>query len=184
MFLERGREGKRGRETSMCGCLSCAPYRGPGPQPRHVPCLGIEPAAFQLQASSQPTEPQRPGQNPGLFVWAAGSSGCSAGRLGASEWMDEDTLPNTWCGCDQQARAASTQNAHQEEGTRFQKASPPSTGSWTQSSSPGGPGRPSRSMDVSPWHRAHRLWGEVPARSPLSSVSLDSIFLKILFIYF
>ena len=26
-----------GRETSMCGCLSCAPYWGPNPQPRHVP---------------------------------------------------------------------------------------------------------------------------------------------------
>ena len=26
----------------MCGCLSCAPYGGPGPQPRHVPRLGIE----------------------------------------------------------------------------------------------------------------------------------------------
>ena len=32
----------RERETSMCCCLSCAPYWGPGPQPRHVPCLGIE----------------------------------------------------------------------------------------------------------------------------------------------
>ena len=28
---------KRGRGTSMYGCLSCAPYRGPGLQPRHVP---------------------------------------------------------------------------------------------------------------------------------------------------
>ena len=28
---------KRGRETSMCGCLSCAPCWGPGLQPRHVP---------------------------------------------------------------------------------------------------------------------------------------------------
>ena len=38
LFLERGREGKkRGRETSMCGCLSYTPYWGPGPQPRHVP---------------------------------------------------------------------------------------------------------------------------------------------------
>ena len=25
----------------MCGCLSCAPYWGAGPQPRHVPWLGI-----------------------------------------------------------------------------------------------------------------------------------------------
>ena len=53
-FRERGREGEtegekqrernRGRETSMCCCcLSCAPYWGPRPQPRHVPWLGIEP---------------------------------------------------------------------------------------------------------------------------------------------
>ena len=33
---------KRGRETSMCSCLSHAPYWGPGPKLRHVPCLGIE----------------------------------------------------------------------------------------------------------------------------------------------
>ena len=30
LFLERGREGGRQRETSMCGCLSCSPYWGPG----------------------------------------------------------------------------------------------------------------------------------------------------------
>ena len=50
-FLERG-EGrrKRGRETSMCGCLSHAPYWGPDPQPRHVPWLGIEPEPFVLQS--------------------------------------------------------------------------------------------------------------------------------------
>ena len=41
IFLERARQGKK-RETSMCGCLLCAPYWGPGPQPRHVPWLGIE----------------------------------------------------------------------------------------------------------------------------------------------
>ena len=42
-YLERG-EGKEKerKETSMCGCLSCTPYRGPGWQPRHVPWLGIE----------------------------------------------------------------------------------------------------------------------------------------------
>ena len=28
----------------MCGCLSHAPYWGPGLQPRHVPWAGIEPA--------------------------------------------------------------------------------------------------------------------------------------------
>ena len=43
---ERGREGEKGRETSMCGYLLRAPYWGPGPQPRHVPSLGIEPATL------------------------------------------------------------------------------------------------------------------------------------------
>ena len=32
----------RQRKTSMCGWLSHIPYYGPGPQPRHVPWLGIE----------------------------------------------------------------------------------------------------------------------------------------------
>ena len=44
LFIFRGRN--RGRETSMCGCLSCAPHWGPGPQPRHVPWLGIEPVTL------------------------------------------------------------------------------------------------------------------------------------------
>ena len=30
----------------MCGCLSHGPNRGPGPQPRHVPWLGIELVKF------------------------------------------------------------------------------------------------------------------------------------------
>ena len=46
LFIYFSREGKggrkKGRETSVCGCLSHAPYWGPGPQPRHVPRLGIE----------------------------------------------------------------------------------------------------------------------------------------------
>ena len=46
LFLDRGEGWERGRETSMCGCLLCALYWGPGPQPRHVPWLGIEPAIF------------------------------------------------------------------------------------------------------------------------------------------
>ena len=46
-FLERGEGGrKRGRETSLCGCLSQALGWGPGPQPRHVPRLGNEPATL------------------------------------------------------------------------------------------------------------------------------------------
>ena len=48
LFLERWTEGGRdgGRETSMCGCHSHSPHWGPGPQPRHVPWLGIEPATL------------------------------------------------------------------------------------------------------------------------------------------
>ena len=49
LFIFREGEGRKGRkETSMCGCLSCAPYRGPGLQPRHVPWLGIKSAALWL----------------------------------------------------------------------------------------------------------------------------------------
>ena len=36
-FLERGEGIGTGREPSMCGCVSHAPYWGPGLQPRHVP---------------------------------------------------------------------------------------------------------------------------------------------------
>ena len=39
----------------MCGCLSCVPHWGPSPQPRHVPCLGIEQQPFGLQANAQST---------------------------------------------------------------------------------------------------------------------------------
>ena len=46
LFLERGREGEREGETLMCGCLTCAPYYGPGPQPQHMPWLGIERATL------------------------------------------------------------------------------------------------------------------------------------------
>ena len=37
IFRERGREGERGRKTSVCGYISHAPYWRPGLQPRHVP---------------------------------------------------------------------------------------------------------------------------------------------------
>ena len=43
IFRDGGREGERRKETSMSGCLSHAPYWGPGLQPRHVPWLGVEP---------------------------------------------------------------------------------------------------------------------------------------------
>ena len=44
LFIFREGKGgrKRRRETSMSGCLSSAPYWVPGPQPRHVPWLGIQ----------------------------------------------------------------------------------------------------------------------------------------------
>ena len=37
LFLERRERREKERETSMCGCLLCVPYWGPGPHPRHVP---------------------------------------------------------------------------------------------------------------------------------------------------
>ena len=47
IYLERGKGArKKGRETSMCGCLSHAPYWASGPQHRHVPWLGIKPVTF------------------------------------------------------------------------------------------------------------------------------------------
>ena len=36
-FRERGREVEREGEKQCVVCLSCAPYWGPGLQPRHVP---------------------------------------------------------------------------------------------------------------------------------------------------
>ena len=48
LLLERGEGGrKRGRETSN-GCFSHALIGGPGPQPRHVPWLGIELVTFRF----------------------------------------------------------------------------------------------------------------------------------------
>ena len=41
IFREGKRGRKKGRETSMCGWLSCAPYWGPEPQPRHLSGNGI-----------------------------------------------------------------------------------------------------------------------------------------------
>ena len=52
LFIFREREGReRGRETSMCErhmdrLPPTGPQLGPGPQPRHVPRLGIEPATL------------------------------------------------------------------------------------------------------------------------------------------
>ena len=50
-FRERGKEGEREGEKHQCvmhGCLLQAPNRGPGPQPGHVPWLGIKLVTFQF----------------------------------------------------------------------------------------------------------------------------------------
>ena len=60
IFTEGKWRRKRGRETSMCGCLSHTHNQGPGLQPRHVPWLGIE-RPFGSQAGVQSTEPHQPG---------------------------------------------------------------------------------------------------------------------------
>ena len=65
LFICFQREGKRrrkrGRETSICGCLSHTPYWGPGLQPRHVPWLGIEPVTLWFTVDTQSTELHQPG---------------------------------------------------------------------------------------------------------------------------
>ena len=66
LFLDRG-EGKE-KEASMCSCLSCVPYWGPGAQLRHVPLTGYRtgdpsvhrPALNPLSHTSQ-------GQNSNIF---------------------------------------------------------------------------------------------------------------------
>ena len=44
----------------MCGCLSRTPNQGAGPQPRHVPWLGIGLATLWFTARAQSTEPHQP----------------------------------------------------------------------------------------------------------------------------
>ena len=45
----------------MCGCLSHGPHWGPGPQPRHLPWLGIKPETLWFTARTQSTELCQPG---------------------------------------------------------------------------------------------------------------------------
>ena len=64
-FRERKGERKRRREILMCGCLSHVLYWVPGPQPRHVPWLGIKLTTFRFTGPlrfTQSTEPHQPGQ--------------------------------------------------------------------------------------------------------------------------
>ena len=63
LFLER-REGKEKerRRNIMCGCLSCAPRWGPGPQPRHVSWPEQNWRPFGSHAGTQSTELHQPGR--------------------------------------------------------------------------------------------------------------------------
>ena len=68
-FYWEGKGGrKRGRETSVCGCLLSAPYPGPGPQPRYVPWLGIKAVTLWCSSGTQATEPHQPGLK-GKFIY-------------------------------------------------------------------------------------------------------------------
>ena len=60
LFLVSRREGERGRETSMCGCLSHTPSWGLGPQPRHVPWPRMEPATLCFAGWCSSTELHEP----------------------------------------------------------------------------------------------------------------------------
>ena len=63
LFIYREGKGgrKTGRETSMYGCLSHAPYWGPGLKPRHVLWLGMEPVTLWFVGRYSITEPHQPG---------------------------------------------------------------------------------------------------------------------------
>ena len=62
LFLWRGEGRERGRETSMCGCLSCAPYcRDLARDPGTCPDWELNQWPFGLQASAQSTELHQPG---------------------------------------------------------------------------------------------------------------------------
>ena len=48
MFREREGKKKEGEKHQCVVASHAPPHQGPGPQPRHVPPLGIEPATFQF----------------------------------------------------------------------------------------------------------------------------------------
>ena len=62
-FRQRGSGGEKGRETSICGCLSHASKWEPGPKPRHGPWLGIELVTFWF-AGRCSTHWASPGRTP------------------------------------------------------------------------------------------------------------------------
>ena len=63
LFLERGEEREKERERNIKVWLTLMwPHWGPGPQPRHVSCLGIELATLWITSHVQSTEPHQPGR--------------------------------------------------------------------------------------------------------------------------
>ena len=66
-FLERGREGERGRETSMCGCLSMPATGVLAHNPGMCSDWELNRQHFGLQASAQSTKAHQPGPNNFLF---------------------------------------------------------------------------------------------------------------------
>ena len=61
IFREGKGGGKRGRETTTCGCLLHAPDWGAGLQPRHVSDWESNRRPSGSQAGTQSTEPHQPG---------------------------------------------------------------------------------------------------------------------------
>ena len=63
LFLEIGERREKGRETSMCGCLSNAPYWDLVRNPGMCPDWELNWRPFVSQASTQSIEPHQPGRN-------------------------------------------------------------------------------------------------------------------------
>ena len=61
LFLEKGREGERGRETSRCGCLSWTGVGNLACNPGMYPNWESNQRPFGSQAGTQSTEPHQPG---------------------------------------------------------------------------------------------------------------------------
>ena len=59
---------KRGRETSMCGCLSCAPSLGTWPATQACALTGNRTGNSGLQSGPQSTEPHQPSVLFDLFL--------------------------------------------------------------------------------------------------------------------
>ena len=73
LFLESKGGIKRGKETSMCGCLSSVPLLGtwPATQADTHPDWESNQWSFGLQASTQSTEPHQPELfRSSFFIWA------------------------------------------------------------------------------------------------------------------